>query len=75
MKGKVYVSSGLGGMSGAQGKAGIITGCISVIAEIDEKPLKKRLAQGWIANLIHDSEAVYRVNLCFANTMLDLYST
>lgn len=43
LKGMVYVTSGLGGMSGAQGKAGDILGCISVIAEIDEKALNKRL--------------------------------
>jgi urocanate hydratase len=42
MKGMVYVTSGLGGMSGAQPKAGDICGCISVTAEIDEKALDKR---------------------------------
>jgi urocanate hydratase len=48
LAGAVYVSSGLGGMSGAQGKAGRICGCVSVIAEIDPAALHKRLAQGWI---------------------------
>ena len=43
MSGVVYVSSGLGGMSGAQPKAGNICGCISVVAEINEKALDKRL--------------------------------
>lgn len=42
MKGVVYVTSGLGGMSGAQPKAGDICGCISVTAEINEKALDKR---------------------------------
>ncbi len=58
MKGKIYVSSGLGGMSGAQGKAGIITGCISVIDEIDEKALRKRLHQGWIKEEISDLDSL-----------------
>ena len=43
MKGMVYVTSGLGGMSGAQPKAADICGCISVTAEVDEKALNKRL--------------------------------
>jgi urocanate hydratase len=47
MAGRVYVSSGLGGMSGAQGKAGRIAGLISLIAEVDRAPLEKRHAQGW----------------------------
>jgi len=42
MAGMVYVTSGLGGMSGAQPKAADICGCISVIAEIDENALNKR---------------------------------
>lgn len=47
MAGRVYVSSGLGGMSGAQGKAGRTAGLISLIAEVDRAPLEKRHAQGW----------------------------
>jgi urocanate hydratase len=42
MEGLVYVTSGLGGMSGAQPKAGDICGCITVVAEINEKALDKR---------------------------------
>lgn len=48
MKGIVYVTSGLGGMSGAQPKAGDICGCISVTAEVIESALDKRLKQGWV---------------------------
>lgn len=48
MKGMVYVTSGLGGMSGAQPKAADICGCVSVTAEIDPKALDKRLKQGWV---------------------------
>jgi urocanate hydratase len=60
--GAVYVSSGLGGMSGAQGKAGRICGCVSVIAEIDPAALGKRLAQGWIDEKIDNlDELVARI--------------
>ena len=48
LKGKLLVSSGLGGMSGAQPKAGNIAGVVSVIAEVNEKPLMTRFNQGWI---------------------------
>lgn len=49
---KLFVSSGLGGMSGAQPKAGNIAGVISVIAEINEKPLLTRYRQGWVDEVI-----------------------
>lgn len=45
---RLFVSAGLGGMSGAQPKAGKIAGLLSVIAEINEKPLKIRYSQGWL---------------------------
>ncbi len=48
IEGKVFVTSGLGGMSGAQGKASVIAGAIAVIAEINPKAVKKRFDQGWI---------------------------
>ncbi|XP_037659373.1 urocanate hydratase isoform X2 [Choloepus didactylus] len=48
LAGKVFVTSGLGGMSGAQAKAAAIVGCIAVIAEVDEAALKKRHQQGWL---------------------------
>jgi urocanate hydratase len=47
MKGLVFVTSGLGGMSGAQPKAADICGCISVTAEVIESALDKRIKQGW----------------------------
>ncbi|XP_055503899.1 urocanate hydratase isoform X1 [Leucoraja erinacea] len=49
--GRVLVTSGLGGMSGAQAKAATITGCVGVIAEVDEAALQKRLQQGWLMQL------------------------
>uniref|UniRef100_A0AAX7TYV6 urocanate hydratase n=1 Tax=Astatotilapia calliptera TaxID=8154 RepID=A0AAX7TYV6_ASTCA len=48
LRGRVFVTSGLGGMSGAQAKAAVIAGCVSVIAEVDEAPLRKRHEQGWL---------------------------
>uniref|UniRef100_A0A669D900 Urocanate hydratase 1 n=1 Tax=Oreochromis niloticus TaxID=8128 RepID=A0A669D900_ORENI len=48
LRGRVFVTSGLGGMSGAQAKAAVIAGCVGVIAEVDEAPLRKRHEQGWL---------------------------
>lgn len=48
LAGKVFVTAGLGGMSGAQAKAGVIAGAISVVAEINPAALHKRHAQGWV---------------------------
>jgi urocanate hydratase len=50
--GKIFLTSGLGGMSGAQPKAGNIAGCITVIAEVNEKAARKRHEQGWVDVLI-----------------------
>jgi len=46
--GKVFVTSGLGGMSGAQAKATVIAGAIGVVAEINPQAVEKRHAQGWV---------------------------
>ena len=54
MKGMLFVTSGLGGMSGAQPKAGNISGVVSVIAEINPLAAKKRYDQGWVDE-IHTS--------------------
>ncbi|MDE6779370.1 MAG: urocanate hydratase [Alistipes sp.] len=48
IRGMLFVSSGLGGMSGAQPKAGVISGVVSVIAEINPKAVEKRYKQGWV---------------------------
>jgi urocanate hydratase len=55
LAGKVFVTSGLGGMSGAQPKAGNIAGCITVVAEVNEKAARKRHEQGWVDELITDA--------------------
>ncbi len=50
----LFVSSGLGGMSGAQPKAGNIAGAVSVVAEINPLAAEKRYEQGWVDELHHD---------------------
>ena len=62
-KGNLFVTSGLGGMSGAQPKAGNIAGCITVCAEVNPKITQVRLDQGWIDEKITDlNQLVARVN-------------
>ncbi|MGM0463394.1 MAG: urocanate hydratase [Bacteroidota bacterium] len=62
LKGKLFVSSGLGGMSGAQPKAASIAGVISVIAEVNPAAINKRHAQGWVDELIDNmDELISRV--------------
>jgi len=48
LAGKTFVSSGLGGMSGAQAKASVIAGAVGIIAEVNPKAIKKRHSQGWL---------------------------
>ncbi|SKC66833.1 urocanate hydratase [Ohtaekwangia koreensis] len=54
LAGKLFVTSGLGGMSGAQPKAGNIAGCITVVAEVNSKATQKRHQQGWVDEAIDD---------------------
>ncbi len=56
LEGKLFVSSGLGGMSGAQPKAAGIAGIISVIAEVNPKAIKTRHSQGWVDEIISDPD-------------------
>ncbi|MFV0238350.1 MAG: urocanate hydratase [Flavobacteriales bacterium] len=61
-KGKIFLTAGLGGMSGAQPKAGNIAGCITVCAEINPNAAIKRYEQGWVDVLIeHIEDLVQRV--------------
>ncbi|KAF8569135.1 hypothetical protein P879_02771 [Paragonimus westermani] len=65
IKGRVFLSSGLGGMSGAQAKAAVITGCVGVIAEVSEQALDKRHAQGWLTEKVTDmDDLVKRIREC-----------
>jgi len=67
-KGKIFLTSGLGGMSGAQPKAGDITECITVCAEVNEKAAVKRHEQGWASILIKNmDELVSRVRIAQNN--------
>jgi urocanate hydratase len=56
--GVLYVTSGLGGMSGAQAKASVIAGAVCLIAEVDSYAANKRYEQGWLSELHSDMEAV-----------------
>jgi urocanate hydratase len=68
LAGKLFVTSGLGGMSGAQPKAGNIAGCITVCAEVNPKAVQTRHSQGWVDEVVTDlDELVKRVNLAKAN--------
>lgn len=83
-RGMLFVSSGLGGMSGAQPKAGNISQVVSVIAEINPKAAQKRYEQGWVDELhdsldeliprirqaVHDKEVV---SLAYVGNIVDLW--
>lgn len=67
-KGKIFLTAGLGGMSGAQPKAGNIAGCITVCAEVNPKAATKRHQQGWVDELIDNMDAlIARVKQAQAN--------
>ena len=57
-KGHLFVTSGLGGMSGAQPKAGNIAGCITVCAEVNSKAVNTRHSQGWVDEVIVDLDTL-----------------
>jgi urocanate hydratase len=66
--GKIFLTAGLGGMSGAQPKAGNIAGCITICAEVNAVAARKRHAQGWVDVLIEElDELVSRTKLAKAN--------
>jgi urocanate hydratase len=82
--GKVFVTSGLGGMSGAQPKAGNISGCITVVAEVNIKATEKRHAQGWVDEVVTDLDALVArvkkakagkevVSIAFAGNIVDVW--
>ncbi|WP_068475214.1 urocanate hydratase [Saccharicrinis aurantiacus] len=83
-QGKVFVTAGLGGMSGAQPKAGNITGCISVAAEVNEKAARKRHEQGWVDELIETMDTLVErvkqaqengetVSIAFIGNVVDIW--
>jgi urocanate hydratase len=84
MAGKIFVSSGLGGMSGAQPKAAVIAGMVAVVAEINPKVVKVRHEQGWVDEVYTDlallvmrmkmaSKNKEAVSLAYQGNVVDLW--
>jgi urocanate hydratase len=57
-EGLLFVTAGLGGMSGAQPKAGNIAGCVSITAEVNPKAATKRFEQGWVDELVDNIDTL-----------------
>jgi urocanate hydratase len=86
LRGRVFLTSGLGGMSGAQPKAGNISGCITVVAEVNDLATQKRHAQGWVDEIIRDSDALKSrveraisdkevVSIAYAGNVVDVWES
>jgi urocanate hydratase len=84
IEGTVFVSSGLGGMSGAQAKAAVIAGAVGVIAEINPAVVRKRHEQGWVDEVYTDLDELVRrmmhavcnrepVSLAYQGNIVDLW--
>lgn len=68
LRGKIFVSSGLGGMSGAQPKAAVIAGVVGVVAEINPKAMEVRHSQGWVDEVFTSlDEMIPRIRQASAN--------
>ncbi|MBO1264277.1 urocanate hydratase [Proteiniclasticum sp. SCR006] len=61
LSGYLFVSSGLGGMSGAQPKAADIAGAVSIVAEVDESRIRTRTDQGWVKVVSDSPEEAFRL--------------
>lgn len=61
LRGHLFVSSGLGGMSGAQPKAADIAGAVSIVAEVDKSRIETRKNQGWVQVVTDDLDEVFRL--------------
>jgi urocanate hydratase len=83
-RGKLFVTCGLGGMSGAQPKAGKISGLVTVVAEINPKATKTRHSQGWVDEVYEDLEQLINrikkatsakeaVSLAYQGNVVDLW--
>ncbi|MFW5877983.1 MAG: urocanate hydratase [bacterium] len=86
LRGKVYVTSGLGGMSGAQPKATVIAKGVCVVAEINTKAIEQRLDQGWIDEVYDNLDLVIErmeearkkkeaVSIAYQGNVVDLWET
>ena len=84
--GKIFLTAGLGGMSGAQPKAGNIAGCITICAEVNAAAAHKRHAQGWVDELISSiNDLVVRilkaqaakevVSIAYVGNVIDIWET
>lgn len=84
--GKLFVTSGLGGMSGAQPKAGNIAGCVTVIAEVNELAISKRHSQGWVDEVYSDMASLIErtrkavsqkevVSIAYAGNVVDVWES
>lgn len=84
ISGKIFVSSGLGGMSGAQPKATVIAGMVAVIAEINPKVVAVRHEQGWVDEVFEDLDKLIKrmlearsnkeaVSLAYQGNVVDLW--
>lgn len=68
LAGKLFVTSGLGGMSGAQPKAAVIAGAIGIVAEINPKAVHTRFSQGWVDEVFDDlDKIIVRIRKAKAN--------
>ena len=83
LKGRVFVSSGLGGMSGAQPKAAFIAGAVGVFAEVDASRIQTRFDQGWVNVVSDDLDTVFaraeqarsngeRISIAYHGNIVDL---
>ena len=83
-EGKLFVSSGLGGMSGAQPKAAVVAGIVGVVAEVNPKVVQTRHSQGWVNEVYSDldmlmprirkaMEAKEAVSLAYQGNVVDLW--
>ncbi len=61
LAGRLFISAGLGGMSGAQGKAAEIAGAVAIIAEVDDSRIETRYTQGWVSERSDDLEEVLSI--------------
>ena len=84
LAGKLFVTSGLGGMSGAQPKAAVIAGAIGVIAEVNPKAVQTRHSQGWVDEVFTDLDELIKriekakakkeaVSLAYQGNIVDLW--
>jgi len=82
--GKIFLTAGLGGMSGAQPKAGNIAGCITICAEVNAAAAQKRHEQGWVDVLIKDMDQLVKrtqkavlekevISLAFVGNIVDVW--